>query len=355
MEAYTTCRDVLAQIGEVIPQSVTPKQTIESIMTTSNMTKGISENTLLEMEEMDEKLKTTLKFLCMMTTLSFAIKPAMYPFLACRVVQLTMEHGVCTYSMIGFVQFAAVLVAATKNIRGASCIGKAAMSVFTKRFYSAEQVPRMYRVYYGLVACHTESLQSCADMLCQAFVTGMTLGECAAALSNSLIHTDILFLAGENLPTLLKRVDYYLELSDRYKNKFSHTYLLHLRGTISVLIDKGGSSSSKPLPDDNYTADYGSASKVMNFHRAIQAFWLGHNERCHHFVGKAEETEQRVGEPMKMTISFLYGLNAFHVMKRQSSAKVRAIPGNSVSTLKAAEAHSSWNFSNKVRSAAKIF
>mgnify|MGYP007004940035 CR=1 FL=1 len=58
--------------------------------------------------------------------------------------------------------------------------------------------------------------------------------------------------------------------------------------TISLLIDKGESTSSKPnsnnAPTGNSTK-YATMSETMYFHQAMQAFWLGHTERCQYFVG----------------------------------------------------------------------
>ena len=288
MDAYTTCREVLAQLGETIPQSLEPKQTTKMIEATSKTIQSITETDLLEMKEMDEKISTSLKFYSLMGDVSFIVKPQIGVFLTCRMVQLTMKYGVCKHSMMGFVRYAAILCG-KKDIQDASRIGKAAMSCLKKRFHSAEQLPRVYFAYYGYVAYHTEPLQSCADMLRQGFDAGMSIGESGTAFFNSIHHIKTSPIAGEKLSTLLDKVDYYLELADLYKNELTKTYLSIFRDTISTLIDKGESTSSKRNPSntipENSTTPANS-SETMHSHRVIQAFWLGHSERCHHYVGK---------------------------------------------------------------------
>ena len=55
------------------------------------------------------------------------------------------------------------------------------------------------------------------------------------------------------------------------------------------------------------------------------------------------------GKINNMMITFYQGINTFQVLKRQNTAKLRAIPKNAITTLKAATFHSRWNFRNKVR------
>lgn len=77
--------------------------------------------------------------------------------------------------MRGFVQYAAVLCSckAMKDIPGACRIGRMAMA-FAKQFNLSD--PHIYYGYFGFVACHTEPLQACADMIRQGFIIGMQVG-----------------------------------------------------------------------------------------------------------------------------------------------------------------------------------
>lgn len=93
------------------------------------------------------------------------------PYLGCRMIHLSLEHGVCPDSVFGFVQYAAMICQSSKlvpSIKEACRVGKAVMSLL-KRFDSAEIVPKVYFCYYGFVAVHTEPLQLCADKLRKGF------------------------------------------------------------------------------------------------------------------------------------------------------------------------------------------
>ncbi|KAL7546858.1 hypothetical protein ACHAWF_010187 [Thalassiosira exigua] len=346
--AYTTCHEVLTQLGEAIPQSISTKESTKLLDETAKVAKSITASSLLEMKPMDDELSAPLKFYSLMGTVAFFARPEMLPFVACRVVQLTMEHGISQYSIMGLVQYAAVLCNTKTQhaIQSASIIGKAAMSCLKQRLPSAEElIAKLYYTYYGLIAFHTEPLQSCADMLRQGFDAGMSIGESETAFLNAIQHTKTSLIAGEKLPTLLERMDYYLDQAETHRNELAKMYITIYRDTISTLIDKGESTSSKSNPTSTTTAN---SSETLFFHRAIQAFWLGHSERCHHYAGKLLSISSDEGKLRDILIAFFYGLNSFQVLKRQNTAKLRVIPKNSIAALKAAMRHSRWNFRNKV-------
>ena len=264
-----------------------------------------------------------------------------------------MQHGLSNYSIQGFVQYTVMLCgnAMAKDIQSASRIGKAAMSCFNKRFNSsAEQVPRLYASYYGEVAPYFEPLQTCADMARQAFSAALSRGESRIAFLSAMQHIKILTFAGEKLPIILERVDFYLKLADQYKNIMAKRILYMFRDTISTLIDRGESTS---LKNDG-------ANEVMNAsppagihrHRAIQSYWLGYSERCHHYWTKilSDSSSPNATEHLgSIVLTFLHGLGSFQLLKRNNTSKLRLIPRSAIAALKTAASHSQWNYCNKVR------
>ena len=81
-------------------------------------------------------------------------------------------------------------------------------------------------------------------MLRQGFDAGMSMGESGMAVLNAIQHIKTSLIAGEKLPKLLEKVDYYAELADKCNNGLAKIYLAMYRDTISTLIDKGVSTSS---------------------------------------------------------------------------------------------------------------
>ena len=359
MEAFTLCRKVLSQLGEDIPESLQPDQIIEIVVATLQIVNRISDKDLLEMKEMDERLSISMHFYSLMATAGFFRKPEMSPFIACRMVEYTMEKGLCKYSILGFVQFASVLLSSKigdkKGIKIASQIGKAAMSCSKTRYHTSDILPNLYMGYYGFIAPYTEPLQTCADMLRQGFDAGMSLGESGMAFFNALTHIRTAVHSGDRLPTLLEKVDYYLALANTFQNEIAKAYLSIYRGTISTLMDKGASTRSSPLAIDVST-DTANAKflEATYFQGAIQAYWQGYSERCQYYIGKfllcmTSDTWRFQFFTNSVIIVFIHGMNSFQLMKCKSSTRMLAISKKAIRKLKTAASLSSWNFSNKVR------
>ena len=313
---------------------------------TSEMLKSISGADLLEMKEMDERLSISMNFYSIMTYATRVGKPEMLPFVACRMVQYTMEKGLCKFSIVGLVQFASTLCTTSKNakkdIADASRIGKAAMSCSRKRYNSSVQLPNLYSVYYGCIAPNNEPLQSCSDMLQQGFDAAMSLGETGLALFNAIQHINTELIAGVRLPTLLEKVDYYLKLANTYQNEASKIFLSANRETISLLI--GGTSRLTPhaihLPTNM-------VNEKIYMHRAMQAYWQGYSERCQYYIDKFI---LNVGTPTWrfQLLAFVSGLNSIQ-LKNISNSKRRSTLMSAIVMLKDAASLSNWNWRNKVR------
>jgi hypothetical protein len=298
-----------------------------------------------------------MNFYSLLATAAFFLNSDMLPFIASRMVRLTMKNGLCKYSIIGFVQFATMICSNNaKNVESASSIGKAAMSCFRERYNTANMLPALYSVYYAHIAFHTEPLQTCADMLRQGFDAGMSLGESGMAFFNAMQHIKTAVIAGDRLPTLLEKVYYYLEQANTYQNEIAKTFLSIFRGTVSTLIDKRLSTRLSPLAIDIPT-DTANAIvlEVIYFHRAMQAYWQGHSERCQHYIKKFFEKNSFSGKLNSVIIVFIHGMNSFRLMKKKPTNKLRSISKKSIRVLKTAAIHSCWNFLNKVRYNQSVF
>mmetsp|Transcript_29918 Transcript_29918/g.63460 ORF Transcript_29918/g.63460 Transcript_29918/m.63460 type:complete len:393 (-) Transcript_29918:234-1412(-) len=295
--------------------------------------------------------------------ISFFGKPEMLSFASCRMVRLTLEHGVCQDSVFGFTMFATVLCQQcnlpTPVIREACRVGKAVMPLL-KRFDSSEIMPSVYGCYYGFVAVHTEPLQLCADNLRKGFKVGISAGESAiVAFYNSIHLIRTALLGGQNLSTLLNETDYHLEVMTRFRNKLMMPYISAYRETISTLIDRGQSTGSQNRITKNVEKTMASnavyaqrCNETIYVNKALQSFWLGYSQRCHHYSKKVLEMHL-VGRHNKLMILFYAALNAFRGIKNNNGSgsqflKVKPLYKDAISALRSAAELSPWNFSNKV-------
>jgi hypothetical protein len=350
MIAYKVCREVLSQLGEDIPETLCSNQMTSMIEATIGIVKGISDKDLLGMKEMDSKLATSMRFYNLMWRVAFFSKPEMLPFLACRVVQHTMENGMCKHSISGFLALAALLCGNTlpkKDIATSTKVGKAAMSCLTQRYNTSEQISESYGTYYGFVAWRTEPLQTCAKKLGQGFDVGMSIGEPDTAFTNSVHQIKSLILAGDRLPSLMEKVDYFMQKADTYNNDIGIISFSIYRGTIAILINGGDSSHCPEVLSATAIQKF---SEAIHFHSALRAYWQGHHSRSQYFVDKMMKVTpvSEMGQLNATYITFISCLNTLELMKTNYTTTLRAVAVRAIKVIKKASEHSSWNFKNKV-------
>ena len=357
--AYDICREVLSQVGQNIPETVYLYQTTAMTKTAARMVEGLSDKDLLAMKEMEPQLAAVMSFYAVMTRAACLARPEILPFLACRMVQLTMENGLCMDSLTGFIVLAALLCKKSMgdeiDILCATKIGKAAMTCLSQR-YSAEKIPVTYSVYYFFVAWHSEPLQICAEKLRRGFEVGMSLGDSHTAFYNSLQQVTFAILAGERLPTLLEKVDYYFGLANIYKDNLGKRSFSFHRHTIEILIG-GGESWWMGIKLQCLALKPAKVLENLYFFSALKTYWQGQSKRCKYYVEKmlaviATSNQFIAGPQTYYFIVFINGLNTLELMKSHQTLtlmrKLKSTAVKALAVLKVASAYSSWNFQNKV-------
>lgn len=74
-EAHLTCEDILSKLGENITDHVTPEESKKLIQETIMLVSGLTEEKLTELKEADEKSQIIMRFICLMGSISYFLKP----------------------------------------------------------------------------------------------------------------------------------------------------------------------------------------------------------------------------------------------------------------------------------------
>ena len=94
LDGCKIAHEVLAQLGEEIPESISAEETVQLFKMTSTMLKNASVQSLLESgKDVERNIEFILEFYDSMYVAAFHVKQQYVPFIACRMVQLSMEHG----------------------------------------------------------------------------------------------------------------------------------------------------------------------------------------------------------------------------------------------------------------------
>eukprot|EP00984_Skeletonema_dohrnii_P021242 scaffold10556_cov123-Skeletonema_dohrnii-CCMP3373.AAC.1 len=193
----------------------------------------------------------------------------------------------------------------------------------------------------------------CADNLRRGFETGLSTGDNDMGLQCAFHGIKFAIVSGASLKSTLKEIDYYLHLLKTFKSAEVKNFMLNIRETVSVLIDKGDATSIQEkaaFGDLNVTGN--KQRDVVFYHRAIRAYWSGYTERCRYYSEKYMSITWPEVRFMKVQMQFYHGLNSLDILKKKlrgfSSVKCKEALHNSISVMRSAAAHSDWNYSNKL-------
>jgi len=280
-KSFDTCVEVLIQLGETIPATVDREVFVKR-----------AENVLAKLNVMTENDMKTMKSPFHVSLLrfydracftSYFVQLPMMKWLACRMVEISLEHGFSKYSALGLMWFTMILAGdLIYDVHAGYRVGKIALKLL-KRFDANNLLPNAYLVYYSFTAVHIEPLQSCADMLKRGFEIALSTGDIQTALVNGVQYIQKSFLSGANLSVLKKECDYQMRLIETYFQSTTKMYVLALQETISMLITREVLSNSTLL-DQSKELEF---SQAIIFHNVIQNFWLGRWERCLYYAKRS--------------------------------------------------------------------
>lgn len=110
-DAYITCSSILTQLGETVPESVTPETVAAMIPETLRMYDEVYGDDWLGKKMEDMTLRNVVKFYSSMATSAFFCKPPhIVAYFVCKVVQLSLQNGVCQHTPLAFLQLSNIII-----------------------------------------------------------------------------------------------------------------------------------------------------------------------------------------------------------------------------------------------------
>lgn len=114
----------------------------------------MAEADLMTMREMTNPAHLCLMhFYNQVAVVSYFVKPLMIKRITCRLVELTLEHGVSKYTALSLLRFAMTMPPMKGNR-----IGKMAISL-AEKFGAVDQIPMVYLCFYGYIAVYAQPFQ----------------------------------------------------------------------------------------------------------------------------------------------------------------------------------------------------
>ena len=158
-----------------------------------------------------------------------------------------------------------------------------------KRFDVAAQIPDLYLNYYGRIAWRFEPFQEVIVRLRQGFEAGLSSGHADMGFHCLVRLIKFAIASGANLKSILKEIDYHLQLLKTIRSEVSNKYMLYFRETVSVLMDKEEATSAKEkavFGDVNDEGNKPIRDDAAFYHKVLRAYWSGHNDQCRYYSEK---------------------------------------------------------------------
>jgi hypothetical protein len=194
--------DILSKLGIEL-RGCESRGMAACVQETTDLLSAFTDDEILNTRRMtDTTMIMAMKFLGKLETGMTQIMPETAPYVAQRIIQLSVDHGMSPVSPIGFVHFGSYM-AKLGDIRGGYKYVKLALSLLDK-VGSRESAGEV--ICFGTqVRAYVEPLQASIDYHNEGYAAAMSSGDIIQAAVNIMFFGDNSFRAGLNLQTVQKR------------------------------------------------------------------------------------------------------------------------------------------------------
>ena len=176
--AIITWFEVLRQLGESFEEkdvdlgtSIEEVTTTKSILENKDMDWFMSQNVM-----MDRRALNSMKFMNLLMLYLYYNDIVKLPLVVCRMVQLTVRHGMCKVSATAFSTYGLVCCGFLADYAEGYRVGKVAAAI-TDKLGAQELIARINVVLYGCINVWTEPLQSTLPPLMVGHDSGVSSGD----------------------------------------------------------------------------------------------------------------------------------------------------------------------------------
>jgi predicted ATPase len=229
----------LKRLGESFPKKASTVNVFVDILRTKRMLRKKSNKDVLNLPLMQDPEKTAaMKLLNLMLTYAYLVNPGFFPLLTFRMIQLTMRHGICAISSIGFGVYGALLIGAMGEIKEGFRYGRLGLEVLDK-FNADEWIPRMYSIYFSMVDHWTQPLSASLDPFVEGYRIGMETGDIEYGLMSANFYCTYAIHHGLPLSKVESELRYYCAQMETYKQE---VLLILIIPTLQLVLNLRGQS-----------------------------------------------------------------------------------------------------------------
>jgi len=303
------------------------------------------------------------------------IKPFMSAFVACRMVEMSINYGHCEYSVYGAAGFASSLVTMLGDVDEATAWGRTTLSL-TKVYDKDTLIPMIHGVIYGIVFVWKEPIQSTLEPLAQGIRLSFALGNVEFAMINTIYYIGRSFKTGKTISVLTGEVE---ALARQHGNHFgndsstdtpvySPLLQFYLTPLYNILRELKGDEDNLEEEEPSFPLN---KVKFVNNDDIVKAA-LERDRACFHTIISYQTFKAFVCRDMESALKFtdLYfehfltegsrtvyrsignefyeALITFYFMRQTGEERYWVRGENALLKIREWSIHSDWNFKNKL-------
>ncbi|KAL3805697.1 hypothetical protein HJC23_005941 [Cyclotella cryptica] len=346
---------LLEELDETPPQNVPPAVLHNEVIATKNSLRSYTHDNMKNAPRVsDWNISARMRVLGSMLPALFTSQPQYHPYVACRVINLSIQHGFCSDSPFGLVAYANSLL--TTDIDEAYRWGKLSLSLH-ETFESKDKHPRLQCTVYSFLSFFCEPLQAVVDLLRSNYRDALLVGDAYYACVSINFYVRFCLMCGYNLSDLEKECNTFA--SQMTKLTKPSACLAHL-GIYEAIIELSASPtvpfSLMPGLNISTEEDYLHRLESEGMSCALQAgyfnclfvdFWYTKYEEAAIWAEKYKCRNQN--RFLDVYHAFYEALSAFQLARTSSEkSKLIEVGHHAISLFTRWANHSTWNFENKL-------
>jgi predicted ATPase len=238
-EAIVMGFEALEALGEPIPRRFSRKAAWKEYVAVSKLLRGKSDEQLLRMPLLTDKCKLACLQILSSNHLSALLShPEYLPFLALKMVRITIKYGASVFTSLTFGGLGMLLLSFKYDIAAAYRYGTLAIK-FLERFEAKEYLPRVHAAFYGSICVWRRPVAEVVDPLLEGYKVGIQTGDMEGAFLCANLYCMHALEAGAPIPTVLRQWEFFRETmaATRY-----HTFMKTAATNLQIMYHLSGRS-----------------------------------------------------------------------------------------------------------------
>ncbi|EQA36368.1 kinase domain protein [Leptospira inadai serovar Lyme str. 10] len=218
-EAIAVSSDVLRSLGVYIPTNAKKIDILTGLIKTkfSIGSKSISE--MENLPEMKDSRKLAAMNLMMETCpAAYIAAPNLFPIIVFNMIRTSLKYGNSPVTAYAFCVYGLILISAVGDLQAGYEFGKMSLRMMEK-FEAPGFKNRINMLYNTFIIHWKEHIAETKENLEEASRIAIQTGDLEYACYSAITYCNNSFLSGDALPFVLKKGNYYLELSKKFKQE----------------------------------------------------------------------------------------------------------------------------------------